>query len=285
MNLRLFMLQPGAALGLALAASPAAAAEQDVVVRFAARVGGETLACGKTFSGIGTTGAAVTLQDFRVYISNLRLVDAKGVETPVRIVPDGRWQDDRTALLDFEDATGNCNGNAAVNHQVRGKAAPGQYAGLAFDLGVPADLNHQDTTRAGPPLNFSALSWPWRAGYKFVTIDIETSAPGRPDASGFSVHLGSTDCPGGPLTAPPTSPCARQNRPTYRFAAFNPARQTVVFDLAELLKATDVTINAPNTAAGCMSGQTDDDCAAIMPALGVPFRDWTPTGQSWARVE
>ncbi|MFD1189167.1 MULTISPECIES: MbnP family copper-binding protein [Phenylobacterium] len=285
MSLRTFMFPAGAALGLALAAAPAAAAEQDVVVRFAAKVGAAPLACGKTYSGIGATGAAITLQDFRVYVSNLRLVDAKGGETPVRIASDGRWQDDKTALLDFEDATGNCNGNAAVNREVRGKAAPGRYVGLVFDLGVPADRNHQDTTRAGPPLNFSALSWPWRAGYKFLTIDIETSAPGRPNASGFSIHLGSTDCPSGPLTAPPTSPCARQNRPTYRFAAFDPARQSVVFDLAELLKATDVTTNAPNTAAGCMSGQTDDDCAAIMPALGVPFRDLTPKDQSWARVE
>lgn len=41
---------------------------QQVKIRFAARAGDRPLACGQTFSGIGSTSADISLQDFRIYV-------------------------------------------------------------------------------------------------------------------------------------------------------------------------------------------------------------------------
>jgi len=264
---------------------PATAADQPVEIRFAAKAANAALACGRNYTGIGTSKASMTLQDFRIYISNVRLIDSNGRETAVRLTDDDQWQGDGIALLDFENASGNCNGNAATNTVVRGSAPEGPYRGLIFDLGVPTAKNHQDPTVARAPLNFSALSWPWRAGYKYTTIDIETGGGDKANAAGFSIHLGATDCGQGSPRTPPSEPCASQNRPTYSFDRFDAARNIVVFDLAALLAESDITVNMPQTAAGCMSSPADNDCAALMSRLGLPFRDKAAMPQAWVRVE
>ncbi|MDZ4689682.1 MbnP family copper-binding protein [Terricaulis sp.] len=273
----------------ASAALPPAAPMQGIAIRFDARAGDQGLRCGQSYSGIGSTGASVTLQDFRIYVSNFRLIDRDGREQALELTPDGAFQGASVALLDFENATGNCNGNSATNSIVRGRAPAGDYVGLTFDIGVPVDLNHQDTTLAAPPLNFSALTWAWRYGYKFTTIDLETgrapdAAPSEHGASGFSIHLGSVDCGAGSPRTPPESPCTTPNRPSYRLDAFDPARQVVVLDLAALLAATDVTINDPESASGCMSTADDDDCVAIMDRFGLPFRGQASHGQRFVRA-
>ncbi|WP_430418197.1 MbnP family copper-binding protein [Phenylobacterium sp.] len=272
-------------LGATAVAGGALAADQDVTLRFAAKSGAAPLACGRAYGGVGTTKAGLSLQDFRLYVSAVRLIDDKGREVPLKMADDGTWQGGGVALLDFEDASGNCNGNAATNTVVKGTVPAGRYRGLAFDLGVPTALNHQDPTMAAPPLNVSALSWPWRAGYKHTTIDIDTSSAGKPDAAGFSIHIGATDCGEGPMRAPPSSPCRTQNRPTYRFERFDAARQTIVFDLSALLADTDITVNMPKTPAGCMSGPGDNDCVGVMRRIGLPFRDQPAKPQAWVRVE
>ena len=280
----------------ALAAVQAEAA-QPVELRFAARVGAEPVRCGTTYSGIGKTQASLFLQDFRVYVSGFRLLAADGREVPVALTPDGVWQNEKVALLDFEDASGNCNGNAPTNARVRGTVPRGKYRGVAFEIGVPFEINHQDPTLAAAPLNFSALTWPWAIGYKFTTIDFDTKPPAertlvpiesskeRVSASGFSVHLGSTGCASSGPRVPPQAPCANPNRPSYRFDAFDPARDVLVLDLAALLAGTDVTVNMPGSASGCMSFPNDDDCVDIMDRFGLPFRGRASAGQKFVRVE
>ncbi len=164
-----------------------------------------------------------------------------------------------------------------------------------FEIGVPFDLNHKDPTLAAAPLNYSGLTWPWRIGYKFTTIDFDTAnkpnAPtqqhaGMPGmaASGFSIHLGSTDCGEGSPTTPPTSPCTNANRASYRLDGFNPRTGKVVLDLGALLASTDVTVNAPGSASGCMSFTSDDDCIAIMDRLGLAFRGKASAGQAFVKA-
>jgi len=260
-----------------------------VEIQFEVRVGEQALHCGHRFGPLGSSSAAATLQDFRVYVSRLRLIAADGHEQDARLVPDNMWQSDRVALLDFEDATGDCNGNVVTNTIVRAQAPAGDYRGLAFDIGVPPDLNHQDPTIADAPLNFSALTWPWRYGYRFTTIDLETtpregaSTPTHA-ATGFSVHLGSVDCGEGSPSTPPASPCATQNRPSFRLPNFNPSRHVVVLDLGALLADTDVTVNAPETPSGCMSSPNDADCVAIMEHLGLTFGGKPSAGQRFVRA-
>lgn len=272
---------------------PAAAAE--VEIRFAAKVGDAPARCGVTYSDVGLSRAAIFLQDFRVYVSAFRLLTKDGREVPVTLEPDQLWQSAEVALLDFEDATGNCNGNGPTNDRVRGTVPDGEYQGIVFELAVPFAVNHQDPTLAGAPLNFSALAWPWSIGYKFTTIDFDTrpAAPGgeaakaapKGEASGFSIHLGSTECASKSPRVPPEVPCANPNRPVYRFADFDPARDVLVMDLGALLAGTDVTVNMPGSASGCMSFPQDDDCVDIFDRFGLPFRGKASAGQKLFRVE
>ncbi len=290
------------ALALALALSACATSQgtmggsTPITIGFDARVGEKPARCGETYTGVGTSKAAVFLQDFRIYVSNIRLVSASGQEVPFALTPDNQWQSDKVALLDFENATGNCNGNAATNSAIRGTAPAGEYTGLVFEIGVPYELNHKDPTLASAPLNYSGLTWPWRIGYKFTTIDLDTankpaaaaSAPAMQGmagmaASGFSIHLGSTDCGAGSPTTPPASPCSNPNRPTYRLDGFNLTKQKVVLDLGSLLAGTDVTVNAPGSASGCMAFTTDDDCIAIMERFGLAFRGKSSSGQTFVK--
>jgi len=277
-------------LASACASTPPSVVQQDFAIRFDARAGEQSLRCGQSYAGLGSTNASVMLQDFRIYVSNFRLIERDGAETPLQLTSDGVFQNDRVALLDFENATGNCNGNSATNRVVRGRAPAGDYVGLAFDIGVPVELNHQDTTLAAPPLNFSALTWAWRYGYKFTTIDLETgrapdaaAMPGH-GASGFSIHLGSVDCGAGSPRSAPEQPCATPNRASYRLGAFDPVTQLVVLDLATLLSASDITGNAPGSVSGCMSGAGDDDCVPIMDRFGLSFRGQPSHGQRFVRV-
>lgn len=276
-------------MGLMLfsALAAAIAAQQPVEIRFDARVGTEPARCGRAYADIGTAKAGLRFQDLRIYVSAVKLIDASGRAVPVTLTPDDQWQSDQVTLLDFEDGTGNCNGNAATNRVVRGTVPAGDYRGLIFEIGVPQAVNHQDPTLAAAPLNVTALTWPWRVGYKFTTIDLQTSggAGGPNAATGFSIHLGSTGCgEGSPMTAP-SAPCANPNRPSYRLDGFDPAKSTVILDMSALLAGTDITVNAPKSASGCMSFPGDGDCLAIFDRLGLPFDGKPSTGQKWVRAE
>lgn len=283
-------------MGVTEGAAAARATTTTVSIRFAAQVNGRSVACAETYQQVGRTKAALFLQDFRIYVSAVRLIDKDGREVPVTLTPDDAWQNDAVALLDFENGRGNCNGNAATNDRITGTVPPGDYRGVVFEIGVPFAMNHQDPTLAPAPLNFTALTWPWSIGYKFTTIDFDTQPAGArkmlpiPDstetmsATGFSVHLGSTDCVSSGFRVPPKAPCANPNRPTYRFDQFDVQRQVLVMDLGALLAGTDITTNAPESASGCMSFTDDDDCVDIMNRFGLPFRGHASAGQQFIRV-
>lgn len=274
---RLLTLAAGAAMAPFLVSACAGNPEQaklpagTVDVAFLLTLGDEPAKCGHTYSGVGSASADMSLQDARLYVSNFRLIAADGAESPLLLEQDGVWQRDDLALLDFEDATGGCNGNPVTNTTVRGTTAGVDHVGLAFDIGVPERMNHQDPTLAAAPLNQSALSWPWRFGYKYLTVDLETAirTGAVEGAPGFSIHVGATNCGDGPPMQAPSVACALQNRPAVRLEHFNPASDVVVIDLAELLAYTDLTTNQPHTASGCMSAPDDSDCDGIFVRAGL----------------
>lgn len=273
-----------------------AADDQTVEIHFRATVGPEAAGCSKTYQHVGKTGADLFLQDFRIYVSAIRLLKKDGAEVPLALTNDGVWQSDQLALLDFENGSGNCNGNAPTNDVVGGTVPRDEYVGLVFEIGVPFEVNHQDPTLAAAPLNYSALTWPWSIGYKFATIDFDTKSPGdrkmvddgmgaKMSATGFSVHLGSTGCASKGPRIPPRAPCANPNRPTYRFEHFDAAKQAVVLDLGELLAGTDITVNAPKSASGCMSFPKDNDCIDIMNRFGLAYSGKPSSGQRFVRIQ
>jgi uncharacterized repeat protein (TIGR04052 family) len=239
-----------------------------VVIAFEATVGGVPFRCGQSFDGVGTTKSSITATDFRLFISNVRLVTRAGQAVPLALTQDGKWQSGSVALLDFEDGSGGCaNGTPDLRSTVEGTAPDGEYVGLTFDVGLPFEVNHRDPTLAPSPLNLTRLFWNWTAGYKFTRIDLRTTGQPR----GWMLHLGSTDC--SPRQGPTSVPveCEHPNRPTIAFASFAASRQVVRFDLADMLAEANLDENQPETASGCMSAATDRDCHPIFKALGLPF--------------
>jgi hypothetical protein len=90
------------------------------------------------------------------------------------------------------------------------------------------------------------------------------------------LHLGSTNCrPRNGPTSVPTA-CEQENRPTITLADFDAAGHIVQFDLAALLSDSDVDVNTPDTAAGCMSAVTDPECSGLLRALGLAFGSGGP---------
>lgn len=258
------------------------AGTQPVSVRFAAQVNGQPFVCGRSYPGVGTTRSTITPSDFRFYVSDVQLIDDRGRAVPVQLAQDGVWQLENVALLDFENGTGPCrNGTSGTNTEVRGTVPAGRYTGVRFTLGVPFARNHGDPTVAPSPLNLTAMFWNWQGGYKFVKFDTAsggqpaTVAPPDPrgggNASGFSVHLGSTLCASASRTEPPKAECGNPNRVTVGFQRFDTARNVVVADIGAVLAGANVDVNAPNTSPGCMSFLNDADCPPVMAAFGLAY--------------
>ncbi|MCB9742747.1 MAG: metallo-mystery pair system four-Cys motif protein [Alphaproteobacteria bacterium] len=242
--------------------APSSEEDREVTVTFAATLGGQPVACGVTAEGVGVSGSAVSLQDLRFYVHDLRLVDADGVEAPVTLDDDDVWQDGVVALIDFEDATAGCaNGTGPVNVEAKGRVAEGEYVGLRFTLGVPFELNHADPATAESPLNLTTMHWNWQGGYKFLRLDLSTE--GFPE--GWFVHLGSTGCEAdgdGTVTG-----CSAPNRPEMDLS-MDVDSQVVKLDLDALLDGVDLDQDGGG-AQGCMSMGADPECPPLFEALGL----------------
>jgi uncharacterized repeat protein (TIGR04052 family) len=289
------LLNSIAGLALASVMNTSTAADVAVEVKFAAVVNGEAFECGKSYANIGTTKSTITPSDFRFFVSEIHLIDAKGHAIPVKLTQDKVWQLDNLALLDFENGSGPCkNGTKPTNTSVKGSITAGDYKGLRITLGVPFNMNHQDPTLAASPLSSTAMFWTWQGGYKFLKFDaattgqpLTTAAPaanGGGNASGFSIHLGSTMCAAPSKTSPPTS-CQNPNRLTVTFDKFDLSKQIVVADIGAVLARANVDINAPGTSPGCMSFLKDADCPPVMSALGLPYEGQAAGTQQFFTVK
>jgi uncharacterized repeat protein (TIGR04052 family) len=270
-----------AALALAACSTvPNAPKTAQVSLNFAAQINGQSFACGQRYDGVGTTRSSITPSDFRMYVSEVKLLRQDGSAVPVQLAQDGIWQHQNVALIDFENGTGPCrNGTTATNTAVRGQVPAGDYVGVELTVGVPFAQNHQDPTVAPAPLNSTAMFWNWQGGYKFIKFDttssgISTEKPAAPNAMGpvtrYSVHLGSTACAGDSKTQAPSA-CQNPNRMTVRLNPFDLAKNTVVVDMGAVLAQANVDVNAKGTSPGCMSFPKDADCTPVMNALGLVY--------------
>lgn len=271
----------GAGIAVIVAAAGAFGQSMEKVsVNFRAVVGDRAFDCRESYDGIGTTNSKMTVSDFRIYVQDVRLVDKKGKETPLKLIPDGNYQTDKVALLDFENGEGNCgSGTKELNTSVRGEVPKGKYVGLKFLIGVPEELNHLDPASQPSPLNISRMMWSWQMGYKFARIDTKTT--GRPN--GYVLHLGSTKCTTDAATANTT--CGTSNRPEFAFEKFDLTDDVVAVDLKALFAGANVDVNQANTAAGCMSFEGDGDCLPVFTSLGLSFEGSAVKKQTFMRAE
>ena len=276
------------AMRAAALAAPLAAAVPDTVplpatpveIHFAAKVGAASFVCGREYAGLGVTRAAASASEFMLYVSEVRLLRADGTEVPVALTPDGTWQRDSTALLDFAAGgvgTDCTNASADTNTVLRGTiAAAGAFTGIRFVLGVPFAQNHQDQTTAAPPFSSSQMFWSWNGGYKFVRLDLTSSA----NRGAWFVHLGSVGCtPGGGPATVPTS-CREPNRPTITLTGFDPLTSPVIADAALLVAQSDL-----RGTRGCMSNRASPGCPPVLRRFGVMPNAGGVVEQHFFRVE
>lgn len=258
-----------AANSLSSATTVAADSLVPITIRVQAMVGAEPFACGQSYTGVGTTGATITASEFRFYVHNVRLVNARGDTVRAALQPASPWQDRDVALVDVENGAGSCSGGTPEMHPEFTVLAPaGNYKGVAFALGVPFARNHGDLAAQPAPLSLSRLFWSWNGGYKFLRVDMRVTQ-GDSAATGWVIHLGSTGCTGEAGAKSPTS-CAQPNRAEVALANFDPSKDVIVADLAAMLARSNVRSNQPKTAMGCMSAPTDADCGGLFASLGLP---------------
>lgn len=277
---------------------PATSVEtQPVTLQFLAKVGKQPFSCGSNYR-LGKPATDQTLADFRFYVSEVALIDAQGKTVPVNLEQDGKWQHQSIALLDFENKSGACmNGTTETRDRIIGTVPKGNYTGLKFTLGVPSELNHEDSALASSPLNLTGLWWNWQFGYKFARIDLQNptmaqsvgeqqkhQVHGGEASSGFLIHLGSTGCQAGTTSEKPTR-CSNSNRATVVLTRFNPEKNIVVADLARLVTTSNLNQNQPKTSPGCMSELNDRDCMGIMTNFGLSFMGKPAVPQTFFRVE
>jgi len=252
-----------AAVALLSLGAPAfgAPADRTYHIHFVAAVAGQPFACGRSYEGVGTDRATLTPESFRFYVSQIALVDAKGVAVPLTLEQDGTWQRRDVAFVDFDGGTHCSSGATQMRDEVVGTAPDGHYTGLRFSLGVPEDLDHADATIAESPLNLSEMFWSWQDGYKFLRVDARI----RPRVANaepvtYVFHLGSTGCSGPDKAVH----CRFPNRPLIALDHFDPVANVVVADLADLLRTTDLT----HSDGGCMSDFAAA-CPGAMRAIGL----------------
>lgn len=267
-----------AAIGLAACATAVPEpAPRTVNVTFTLTADGQPARCGAPLGRLGAGGTPAVLHDARFYVQDVALIDRTGKAVPLALT-DGPWQTAGVGLLDFEDGTGACaKGTAGVNAVVTGRVPAGDYAGLAFTVGVPPTLNHTSTEKAPAPLDSAAMGWSWQAGRKFMKVEVDPAGGvARPDGSNATtwyVHLGSTDCAGNPANGESVS-CGHSNRIPVTFAAFDPVTQAVALDLSSLFEGSVLTRDKGGPV-GRMSGPTDPECGLVFGRLGLS-KEGTP---------
>jgi uncharacterized repeat protein (TIGR04052 family) len=281
--------------------TPNTANTMPINIKFKAMADNTEIECGKEYSNIGTTKSKIKFTDFRMYISNVKLIDSKGKEVDLKLEQDKKWQNGNLSLLDFENKEGDCStGTAETHKEITGTINKDTYKGLKFTLGVPFEQNHQDVNKAESPLNLTSMFWVWNSGYKFARIDMKTTGIQQ----GYFIHLGSTGCMDMPMSVkhegaedehtsgssptsanmPPKS-CMNPNRAEIVLSEFNPESNKVIIDVSKLLENSNVDTNQDKTPSGCMSSPDDKDCEPILNNLGIKFNASESKGQTTFRME
>ncbi len=261
-----------------------AAATQDVTIQFAAVAGAANTVvnCNTPLTALGRTPTQADLADLRFYLTDVQLVNEQGVSVPITLARN-EWQYTQDAqsvtLIDLENAQGACStdGTAATNAVIRGKVPPGTYVKLKATLGVPEKLSHSDLAVAPAPLDVMAMGWSWQTGRKFAKVEIKPKGGVSTPVGGstsvvdtYPLHLASTNCTG---NNDGNDTCAKKNLTTVALD-FDPVRQQVAFDVAELFSTSDIRANQ-NDAVGCMSAMSDLDCPAVFSKLGLNLQTGT----------
>jgi uncharacterized repeat protein (TIGR04052 family) len=238
-------------------------------IGFEARVGSEPFSCTGVYT-LGTPPSVARPNQLRLFVSDLAVLEANGSATPV-VLDENEWQNDfsaeahSVALLDFDDASGNCRFSDADTHTEITGWVPGNpdFVGLSFRIGVPDVLNHRDAGLAPPPLNRPGLWWSQKDGQVSLRLELDSvnadshrmpDVDDRTAPGGWQLWLAQTVVaapyprgldPGAALEGVCGDvPCPLEQQPEVVLDAFDVARDRVVLDIGALLQDVDFTRTA-----------------------------------------
>ncbi|HEX6243520.1 MAG TPA: MbnP family copper-binding protein [Polyangiales bacterium] len=245
-------------------------------VRFDSRAGDQAFACGKKVA-LGAKATLAEPVDLRFFVHDVTLIRANGERVALELHQDERYQRENVALLDFADDTGQClTGDTDIRNVVHGYAPEhGDYNGVAFKLGVPADKNHLNAAEAPAPYNASAMWWSWSSGYKYMRVDLTSDA--QPI---WFFHGGATECTG---TLIDGFSCKSRQIANIELSNYDPQNSLVVFDAARFYATSDLTV--ADATPGCMGFKPDTQCPPLYATLGLTaWDDATPGPKQTAFV-
>lgn len=248
-----------------------------VALNFQGVVGDQAFSCEQSYE-LGSAKTSVQFTDFKLFISDVRLVRQNGDEMPVSMDEDEKWQARGVALIDFEDGKAGCaNGTPEINTVIKGKAMMhDDYVGVRFRLGVPFSLNHADVGALPSPLNLPSMFWSWQGGRKFLRVD------GKVDQAGLRVHLGSIGCEG---EQDNITSCGTPNRPEVELMGMGSdvANGTIKVDLVPLFTDLDLT-PVDDKSVICMSAPETPSCGPIFGTLGLAYGEQQATTQTFFKA-
>ncbi len=248
---------------------------QDLSITFHLSQQDQQLSCSEPFTL--HSDQEFYLKDFRLYIHDVELMSTTGEWQQFIMTNDEEWSDGTTTLLDFEDASLNCeeSGTLFMNHTLNGQAPSGDYQAIRFKVGVPFTSNHQDVTQASAPFNQSSMFWVWQRGYKFARFELTQTVldeNNNETQSSWLFHLGSVGCMSEAATIAPTEACNKVNIPQFTIAQFDPKQDEILLDLNLLLSEIDLSENTAETPLGCMSMPAEQlECSQLFSRFGLDF--------------
>ena len=273
-------IPPSVGLALVLNSLNSASEETVAIPMQALDSNGSRFDCNSTFfTSTTTTSANNTPLDLRFYIHDFKLVDWNGGVSSAPLADGGSFQAGGAALLDFEDASGNCvtgnatfTGTTATNTSVSIAAPAGNWQGVEFTVGLPYALQRQQASAASTtaPFNVTDMYWSWTAGYKFILMEWNDAGGNR-----IRYHLGSTGCTAGSDGAQES--CTNEYRATIRAThsdGFDPTTDTIVFNIPGLLNG----FPGNNTATQCMVLQDGTNCETLVTNSGLDSSSGVSTG-------
>jgi hypothetical protein len=111
-----------------------------------------------------------------------------------------------------------------------------------------------------------------------ASLEVANTVPGENDLGRAFFHPGATGCTGNPMQGAVT--CAKPNRAEVVFETFDPDADTIVIDVAELFKSTDL-----EQANECHS-TPQSVCSPMFDAWGINWSNGAPqTGQSAFKLQ
>lgn len=125
---------------------------------------------------------------------------------------------------------------------------------LAFDMGVPFAINHENPLTQPPPLNRPDMFWSWQLGHKFLRVDMTSQY------DSWAFHLGSLGCKSPSRVRAPKERCAEPNVTKHSVTITDNLQGAVHFNFAELIKG--VTLTRENRCV--MHGENEPMCAALI---------------------